>query len=196
MLPPMSGRFRAQDAMAHFPRLSIAAKLYAIFALLATVTVVLALVAVFATGGAGALTADLAAVWLGIFAASAALHGTAALFLRRAVVRPLAAIAGVTEQVAEGEAISVPYGARRDEIGALSRSISVFQHAMLHNKELNRSMAEETAARQRRQETLSSEVAAFTRSFESNIAELGAISEQMLTSAGHLSEAADRASRR
>ena len=32
--------------MAHLPRLSIAAKLYAIFALIATVTVVLALVAV------------------------------------------------------------------------------------------------------------------------------------------------------
>ncbi len=124
------------------------------------------------------------------------LGGVGALYLRRAVVRPLAAIARVTEQVAEGEAIPVPYGARRDEIGALSRSISVFQHAMLHNKELNRSMTEETTARERRQETLSSEVAAFTRSFESNIAELGTISEQMLTSAGHLSEAADRASRR
>ena len=37
--------------MAHFPRLSIAAKLYAIFALLATATVVLALVAVNAARG-------------------------------------------------------------------------------------------------------------------------------------------------
>jgi methyl-accepting chemotaxis protein len=124
------------------------------------------------------------------------LGGAGALFLRRAVVGPLAAIARITEQVAEGEPVPVPYGARRDEIGALSRSISVFQHAMLHNKELNRSMTEETTAREHRQETLSSEIAAFTRSFESNIAELGAISEQMLTSAGHLSEAADRASRR
>lgn len=119
-----------------------------------------------------------------------------AFMLHRAVVRPLAAIAGVTEQVAEGQAIPVPYGSRRDEIGALSRSISVFQHAMQHNKDLNRSMAGETAAREQRQENLSAEIATFTRSFENNIAELGTISDQMLEAAAQLAEAADRAARR
>jgi hypothetical protein len=48
------------------------------------------------------------------------------------VVHPLAEITRVTEQVAEGNAVAIPYGPRRDEIGALSRSISVFQHAMMH----------------------------------------------------------------
>ena len=68
------------------------------------------------------------------------LAAVGALILRRAVVRPLAEITRVTEQVAEGAAVAVPYGLRRDEIGALSRSISVFQSAMNHNKGLNRSM--------------------------------------------------------
>ena len=72
------------------------------------------------------------------------LAAVGALIIRRAVARPLAEITRVTEQVAEGDAVAVPYGTRRDEIGALARSISVFQHAMHHNKELNRTMAAET----------------------------------------------------
>jgi methyl-accepting chemotaxis protein len=131
---------------------------------------------------------------LGVLAVLLAAVG--ALILRRAVVRPLAEITRVTEQVAEGGAVTVPYGSRRDEIGALSRSISVFQTAMNHNKELNRSMTAETSAREHRQEHLSIEVAAFTTSIERNIAELGAISDQVLEAASHLAEAADRASRR
>jgi methyl-accepting chemotaxis protein len=128
--------------------------------------------------------------------AAVLLAAVGALILQNAVVRPLAEITRVTEQVAEGRAVAVPYGSRRDEIGALSRSISVFQQAMGHNEELNRSVATETNAREQRQEHLSAEVAAFTSSIERNIAELGAISDQALESAGHLAEAADRASRR
>ena len=51
--------------MAHFPRLSIAAKLYAIFALLATATVVLALVAVVAARRHAALTDEFEAALQG-----------------------------------------------------------------------------------------------------------------------------------
>ena len=51
---------------------------------------------------------------------------------------------------------------------------------MNHNKELNRSMAAEASGRERRQAHLSTEVAALTTSIESNIAELGAISDQVL----------------
>ena len=124
------------------------------------------------------------------------LASAGALIMRGAVVRPLAAITRVTGQVAEGQQVAVPYGSRHDEIGALSRSISVFQNAMQHNDELNRSMVTETSARSQRQEHLAAEVAAFTTSIERSIAELGAISDQALESASHLADAADRASRR
>ena len=124
------------------------------------------------------------------------LAGVGAWIIRRAVVHPLGEITRVTERVAEGDAIDVPYGARRDEIGALSRSITVFQQAMQHNQELNRTVSENAAARAQRQEQVSAEVSAFTVSIERNIAELGAISDRVLESATQLAEAADRASRR
>jgi methyl-accepting chemotaxis protein len=119
-----------------------------------------------------------------------------ALILRRAVVGPLAEITRVTEMVAKSQAVAVPHGSRRDEIGALSRSISVFQHAMQHNQELNKTIVRDAEVRGARQEHLSAEIAAFTASIEKNIAKLGAISDQVLESATQLAEAADRASRR
>jgi methyl-accepting chemotaxis protein len=119
-----------------------------------------------------------------------------AFVIRSAVARPLANISHVIEQVAGGSAVDVPYGSRRDEIGALSRSIRVFQHAMTHNHELNRTVAQNAELRAARQEKLSAEIAAFTTMIERNIAELGGISDQMLDSASQLTEAADRAAQR
>jgi methyl-accepting chemotaxis protein len=140
---------------------------------------------------------DFTALLMSFLAAAAVLlAAVGALIIWRGVVHPLAEIARVTEQVAEGRAVPVPYGPRRDEIGALSRSISVFQHAMLHNAELNKQIVQESEARGRRQETVSAEMAAFAASIEQSIAELGAISDQVMESAMQLAEAADRAARR
>jgi methyl-accepting chemotaxis protein len=119
-----------------------------------------------------------------------------AIVIRGAVASPLAKISRLIEQVAEGGTVDVPYGSRRDEIGALSRSISVFQRAMAHNQELNRTVVRDAELRGARQQLLSSETAAFAAVIERNIAELGAISDQMLESASQLAEAADRAARR
>jgi methyl-accepting chemotaxis protein len=119
-----------------------------------------------------------------------------AVVIRSAVARPLANISRVIEQVAEGSTVEVPYGSRRDEIGALSRSISVFQRAMSHNKELNGTVARDAELRAARQQQLSGEIANFTTMIERNIAELGGISDQMLDSASQLAEAAGRAAER
>jgi len=116
--------------------------------------------------------------------------------MRRAVALPLAEISRVIETVAEGSAVSVPFGARRDEIGALSRSISVFQHAMQHNQVLNQTIATEAEARNVRQELLSAETTAFTSTVERSIADLGAIADQMLDAATELANTADRAAHR
>ena len=140
---------------------------------------------------------DFTAWLMSLLGGIAILLGTfGALMLRRAVVHPLAEITRVTEQVAEGHAVTVPYGQRRDEIGALSRSISVFQDAMRRNQELNKTVLQDAELRGARQQHVSSEIAAFTKSIERNIAELGAISDRALESATHLSEAADGAARR
>jgi len=122
-----------------------------------------------------------------------ALAGLGAVLIWRAVARPLAEITRVTEAVAEGAAIPVPYGARRDEIGALSRSIAVFQHAMRHNEELNRTVVQEAEARQQRQQQVLDEITRFSAEVEASIAELGTICDQMLASWTQLSQAADQA---
>ena len=114
----------------------------------------------------------------------------------RSVARPLAAITQVTETVAEGNAVAIPYGTRRDEIGALARAITVFSDVMQHVKALSRTITEDAEAREQRQEQISTEIARFSAEVEVGIAELGAICDQMLEAAGQLSSAADHASTR
>src|SRR3954470_21061321 len=112
--------------MPRFPRLSVATKFYAIFALLATAPVVLALAPV-AAQRFGAPVDEYGL--LSLLGGTAILLGAiAALVLRRNVVHPLVEIARLTEQVAEGKTVAIPYGARGDELGSLSRSIGVFQN--------------------------------------------------------------------
>ena len=134
---------------------------------------------------------------MSVLAAAATFLAAVGVFLiRRAVTAPLAEITRVTEAVAGGSVVSIPFESRHDEIGALARSIAVFQRAMCHNEELNRTMAGEADARNHRQEYLSAEIAAFTATIERNIADLSTFSEQMLKSSAQLAQAADRAARR
>ena len=115
----------------------------------------------------------------------------------RAVVRPLARITRITELVAAGNAQhEVPYGDRGDEIGALARSIAVFQDTMRRNEELSRKVIDDAQARVRRQEGIAVEISRFGAEVEATLSELGRISSQMLAASGQLSEAADDASTR
>jgi methyl-accepting chemotaxis protein len=115
----------------------------------------------------------------------------------RAVTRPLSEITRVTEIVAGGQLdIVVPYAERPDEIGALARSIGVFQDAMRRNVDLNRTVGEETQARARRQEVMSAEIEKFGSDVEATIKELVRSSELMLTASSHLSINADQAAGR
>ena len=129
---------------------------------------------------------------LGVFAVLLAIVG--AFTIARAIARPIGAITSVTEAVAAGEAnVDIPYAERRDEIGALARSIAVFQRAMRHNEELNRTVVEDAEARSRRQEQMSSEVTRFSAEVEATLAELGRISDQMLAASSQLGGVADDA---
>ena len=120
-----------------------------------------------------------------------------ALVIHRSVARPLAVVTRVTEAVAGGEtALSVPYGDRRDEIGALARSISVFQEAMRRNVELNKTVLSDAGARAQRQERISAEIALFGSEIEASLSELGRLFEQLLAASSQLTEAADMASLR
>jgi methyl-accepting chemotaxis protein len=114
--------------------------------------------------------------------------------ISRGIANPLKQITKVTEAVAEGRAdTTVPFSDRSDEIGALARSISVFQRAMSHNEELNRTVCEDAQARAARQETMSAEIAQFSAEVEATLSELGRISDEMVRASAKLAGAADDA---
>ena len=139
-------------------------------------------------------TASLIAV---IAIAAVVLAGLGAVIIARGVARPLARITRITQAVASGEVERVvPYGERHDEVGALARSIEVFQQTMRKNEELNRTVVDDAQARARRQEEVSREIGRFGGEVEATLSELGRISDQMLAAASRLTEAADNASSR
>jgi methyl-accepting chemotaxis protein len=114
-----------------------------------------------------------------------------------AVARPLARITGVTAAVAGGESqVTVPYGERGDEVGALARSIAVFQDTMRRNEELNRTVVDDAQARARRQEWMAGEISRFGADVEAMLAELGRISDLMLAASTQVASAADKAALR
>jgi methyl-accepting chemotaxis protein len=132
---------------------------------------------------------------LGATALMLAMFG--AFVIARSVARPLAAVTGVTEKVAGGDvALTVPYGDRHDEIGALARSVTVFQDAMRRNVELNKTVVSEAEARSLRQERISAEIARFGTGIEASLSELGRLFEHMLSASSQLTEVADLASAR
>ena len=135
---------------------------------------------------------------LSFLAAAATLLATVGvLIIWRSVTRPLTAITRVTEQVAGGaKGIAVPHGERRDEIGALARSIDVFQKAMQRNEELNETVRRDADTRAQHQEQVAAEIERFGSDIEGTIAELSAVSSQMLEAASHLAGAADSAAAR
>jgi methyl-accepting chemotaxis protein len=137
--------------------------------------------------------------WLLTFLAIAAtlLAVVGAIIIWGAIARPLARVTRVTEAVAAGQSdVDVPYLKRGDEVGALARSIAVFQDAMRHNKELNRAVTGEAQARGARQEAMGAEIAQFGDDVETTLAELATISNQMRTASDVLTAAADKASER
>ena len=139
---------------------------------------------------------DNTATWLSVLASFAvvlALVGV--LVISRNVAKPIADITHVTEMVAAGnDSIAIPFSERDDEIGALARTIAVFQRAMRHNQELNRTVRNDAELRTQRQELMSSEVAHFSAEVEATLAKLGRISDQMLAASAQLASTADDAS--
>ena len=94
------------------------------------------------------------------------------LVIRNAVARPLAEITAVTEKVAAGNEQVIPFEGRSDEIGALARSIAVFQAAMRSNREL-------TAATQRESEMRAARTLAVETAVEKFNSSVGRVLESV-----------------
>jgi methyl-accepting chemotaxis protein len=127
--------------------------------------------------------------------ASLLLAMVGALVIRRSIARPLAAVTRVTEAVAGGDAaLAVPFRDRPDEIGALARSIAVFQDAMRRNVELNKTVLADAEAKVQRQEQIAAETARFGTDIEASLSKLDRLFQQMLSASSLLADAADLAS--
>jgi len=141
----------------------------------------------------GMETSALEMMLLGAAALMLAIFGV--LVIHRSIARPLAAVTCVIEAVAGGDAtLAVPFRDRSDEVGALARSIAVFQEAMRRNVELNKTVLAEAEAKVQRQEQISAETARFGTDIEASLSELDRLFQQMLSASSLLADAADLAS--
>jgi methyl-accepting chemotaxis protein len=135
------------------------------------------------------------ALWLSVIAAGVVLlAGLGVIVIWRGVARPLAQITAVTQAVvSRSESVTIPFGERRDEIGALARAIAIFQDAIRHNEELNRTILEDAEARAGRQQHVAQEIRRFGMEVESTLLELSQLAELMRASTTGLFDAADLA---
>jgi methyl-accepting chemotaxis protein len=108
-------------------------------------------------------------VLFGLLGAGVAAGAAIAFVTARSIVNPIAAMTAAMRQLAAGEmATEIPARERRDEIGAMAKSVQVFKDSML---EAERLRAEQQAEQQRQLER-AQRVEASVGSFEKVIAEV------------------------
>ena len=124
-------------------------------------------------------------------------------FIRRNVIRPIVEITSVTQEAAGGaKNVSVPHSSRHDEIGALSRSIRVFQKAMDDVIQMSSSMQKagiqvgsavtEIAATSKQQQATASEIAATTIQIGATSKEISATSKELAKTMSEVSAVAEQ----
>jgi methyl-accepting chemotaxis protein len=130
---------------------------------------------------------------LGLIAAVLVLVGMVLIW--RAVARPLAEITSATEMVASGQNdMVVPHVGRVDEVGALARSIEVFQAAMRRNLELNETISAEAQEREARNKRVETAVSEFRGSVQQVLSSVSENTEIMHGTAQSLNGIATQAS--
>ena len=167
-----------------FARLSIAAKLYAILALMATGSAVCGVLAL--TNGRGWAVAGIALVLLLSATALGAVRRLAAAFVQLTLA---------CDRAAQGQtAAPIPFADRNDELGRVARSISVLREAVQRSAALDEAASAENDRKAERQRQMTVEISRFSNQIEATLSDLGRISELMLQASGKLAGAADDAS--
>lgn len=120
----------------------------------------------------------------------------AALFSYLGIARPIRTIVGQTRRVAEGDLeVAIAYGARGDEIGNMSRALTVFRDNIAENRALEaRSREQEKQAGERRRAEMHALAEEFELSVKSVVDTLGLNSENLTRDANNLSMLAERTS--
>jgi methyl-accepting chemotaxis protein len=108
--------------------------------------------------------------------------------------RPLAALGEAARSLAAGNGPeTIPHCARRDEVGALARSLARLRDAMRRNDELGHTVAADAAARERRQEAIGAEILRFGEEVEATLADLARISQGAIEASSRVAERAEQA---
>ncbi|HEY8566814.1 MAG TPA: methyl-accepting chemotaxis protein [Beijerinckiaceae bacterium] len=105
----------------------------------------------------------------GAIGASIGLLAILAFLIGRALAAPILRLNGIMGRLAaEDLAVTVPDQVRRDEVGAMARSVQVFKDGLIAKREADAAMAQENAAKMRRAQA----VDALTRRFEASVSSL------------------------
>jgi methyl-accepting chemotaxis protein len=98
-----------------------------------------------------------------------------ALGLARALSRPIAGITTVMERLAVKDfAISVPAQERRDEVGAMARTVAIFKDRMENAQRMEQAAAEEAAAKEQRRKVLEGAIVEFESAIETKLSAVAA----------------------
>ncbi|MFZ5691121.1 MAG: methyl-accepting chemotaxis protein [Pseudomonadota bacterium] len=173
-----------------FPKLPIAARFYAIFALLATAAVVMAAMAL--RLDAGALRPDVmqAGVIIAALAGLIILLALAGAVAVRRTCAGLGAIARVAERIADGQSdVVVPYRGRSDEIGTLANAIGAFQSTLQRNRTLTKAVSDDAEAEKQRHERIAAEIRSFSADVDATLSAFMTISGRARKAAAELAEA-------
>jgi methyl-accepting chemotaxis protein len=149
---------------------------------------------------AGDLLAGLAGMrlsFLGLVSAGAVISIGVALLIARAISRPTGRLTRIMAELAGGEvATEIPDQHRRDEIGAMAKTVQVFKDAMISARRLS----DETAAAGKAQEQRSRNVDALAHDFETAIGRLAgalaASAQEMQATAAAMQTTADQTDQR
>ncbi|WP_081862889.1 methyl-accepting chemotaxis protein [Azospirillum argentinense] len=111
-----------------------------------------------------------------------------------AITRPLMQITAMVGRLAQGDyAVAVPALDRRDEMGAMARTIDMLRQNAQHREQLEAEKLARQAEEAQRGERLTRLAAAFDRSVQATVGEASTAASQMKGSAGSMLESALRA---
>jgi len=129
---------------------------------------------------------------LGTAGALAILVSTGAgLFLGRLVSRPISQMTSIMARLADGElTVEVPDTTRRDEVGAMAKTLEVFREREVERARLAAEAAAERTAKDRRQAAMDRHTQDFGTSISGVMAALGGSAETMRRAAEAMSRAA------
>ena len=92
---------------------------------------------------------------IGVGLATVVLGLAFGLWIGRTITRPLLGLAGVMQQLADGDTSArIPATRARDEIGVMARAVVVFRDTMIERERLAATQAETTRAREQRGEAI------------------------------------------